>query len=80
MEIKRPNEITGDYSFDTKSVRGAVVLSFLGDGKADNKMMNNQLIKMTNQLVNKDTSSARIKGTIKVIKASIARKLRLAIS
>jgi hypothetical protein len=80
MDVNRLNEITDDYSFDAKLVRGSVVFSFVGESKADNKMMSNQLIKINNQFVNKDTSSARIKGTIKARKASTARKLRLAIS
>ena len=41
--------------------------------------MSDQLIKIYNQFASKDTSSARIKGMIKVRKASIARKPRLSI-
>ncbi|WP_157447822.1 hypothetical protein [Colwellia sp. MT2012] len=37
-------------------------------------MMNDQLIKMNNQVVNKETSSARSSGMIKIRKASAARK------
>ncbi|PKG81351.1 hypothetical protein CXF85_17910 [Colwellia sp. 75C3] len=80
MEINRLNEITDDYSFDAESAGGTVVFSLLAEGKAESKRMNDQLIKMNNQFVNKETSSTRIKGTIKAIKVSTARKLRLAIS
>ena len=68
------NEINYCDSFNAESVFLAVLLSTCVGLKADNKMTNDQLIKMNSQFANKDTSSARTRGMIKTRKASIARK------
>ena len=73
------NEINYCESFGAKSVFLAVLLSSCAGLKADNKITNDQLIKMNSQFANKDTSSARTRGMIKTRKASIAKKACLPI-
>ena len=73
------NEINYCDSFNAESVFLALLFSFCAGLNADNKMTNDQLIKMNNQFSNKDTSSARTRGMIKARKASIARKACLPI-